>query len=193
MDPALLSGLASRPQEPRWRRQRRCLLKGCGRWFRPTHPRCRYCSPPCRVAARRWQRWRAQQRYRASRHGRQRRQQQGERYRQRCRSRPPSPPPPACPASAASCAAGVASEGNAACEGKRILEKTGAGPLWPCDRPGCYVLFAIGTAGATRRFCCGLCRKALRCVLQREARWQRRRRRGLRKPGRRPRRLTRGP
>jgi hypothetical protein len=192
MDPALLSGRASRPQEPRWRHQRRCLLKGCGQWFRPTHPRCRYCSLACRVAARRWQRWRAQQHYRASRNGRQHRQQQAQRYRQRSRSRPPPSLPP-CPPASASGAAGVASSGAASCEGKRILKKSAAGPRWPCHRSGCYVLFAVGTAGTTRRFCCVLCRRALRCVLEREARWQRRRRRGLRRPGRRPRQSIRGP
>jgi hypothetical protein len=194
MDPALLSGRANRPQEPRWRR-RRCLLKGCGQWFRPTHPRCRYCSQACRVAARRWQHWRAQQRYRASRNGRQHRQQQGQRYRQRCRSRPPPLPPPlpACSPASAWCAAGVRNRGGAACEGKRTLQKTIAGPLGPCDRPGCYVLCAGGAADTSRRFCCGLCRRALRCVLDREARWRRRRRRGLRRPGRRARRPIRGP
>lgn len=191
MDPALLSGRASRPQEPRWRRARRCLLKGCGHWFRPTHPRCRYCSLACRAAARRWQCWRAQQRYRASRNGRQHRQQQGQRY----RSRPPPPPPQpgACPPTSASRAAGVPRSSAAPCEGKRILKKTAADPHWPCDRPGCYVLFGGASAGTTRRFCCVLCRRALRCVLQREAQWRRRRRRGLRRPGRRPRRPIRGP
>ena len=196
MDPALLSGRGRRPQEPRRRRQRRCLLKGCGQWFRPTHPRCHYCSLACRAAARRWQRWRAQQHYRASGNGRQHRQQQGQRYRQRCRNRPPPAPPSPPPAdrpAASSCAAGAASHTSGACEGKRILKKTIAGPLWPCDRPGCYVLCAGAAAGTTRRFCCVLCRRALRCVLQREARWRRRRRRGLRRPGRRPRRATRGP
>jgi hypothetical protein len=66
-------------------------------------------------------------------------------------------------------------------------------PLCPCDRPGCYVLFPIGAACQVRRFCCALCRKALRCVLEREARWRRRRRRGLRRPGRRSRARVRGP
>ena len=37
-------------------RQRRCLLKGCEKPFRPTHPQARYCSPECRAAARRWRR-----------------------------------------------------------------------------------------------------------------------------------------
>lgn len=196
-----MSSLPSGPPRPRWRR-RRCLLKGCGQWFQPTHPHCRYCSVACREAARRWQRWRAQQKYRASRHGRQQRQQQARRYRQRGQSRLPlgPPPPPASPApadptvaAAAVCAAATASASDATSEGKRLLEKSANTPLCPCDRPGCYVLLAGAGPYQPRRFCCALCRKALRCVLQREARWRRRRRRGLRRPGRRPRRRIRGP
>jgi hypothetical protein len=192
MSPRSLSGHACRPQVPRWRRPRRCLLKGCGQWFRPTHPCCRYCSAACRRAARRWQRWRAQQQYRASRNGRQHRQQQGRRYRERRRNRPP-PAAPACPRRSTARAAGVGSNGGAACEGKRILKKSVAEPQRPCDRPGCYVLLAAGSACTTRRFCCVLCRSALRCVLDRETRWRRRRRRGLRRPGRRVRQRSRGP
>jgi hypothetical protein len=196
MDPELLSGLVSRPQESGQRLQRRCLLKGCEQWFRPTHPLCRYCSGSCRAAARRWRHWRAQQKYRASRHGRELRQRQAQRYRQRFRNRPPptpQPPPDTSAPIATSLAAAVPTGGAASCEGKRLLEKSVAGPGCPCDRPGCYVLFAPGSAGKPRRFCCVLCRRALRCVLQREARSRRRRRRGLRRPGRRPRRRTRGP
>ena len=48
---------------------RRCLLKGCERWFLPRWPQARYCSPACQHAARRWRRWHASQRYRATTHG----------------------------------------------------------------------------------------------------------------------------
>jgi hypothetical protein len=53
--------LAHRP------RLRRCLLKGCGERFHPRQARHRYCSEGCRKAARKWSRWKAQQRYRTTR------------------------------------------------------------------------------------------------------------------------------
>jgi hypothetical protein len=213
MAPVSLSGISSRPQ---WSRRRRCLLKDCGQRFKPSHRKCRYCSVACRQAARRWRGWRAQQKYRASRNGRERRQQQACRYRQRCRSgaRPAAcaavvlcPPvtgawasscplvtaASSCPLATAACAAAVGSGSNAGCEGKRTGAKSEEVWLCPCERPGCYVLFAVGSANRQRRFCCALCRKAMRCVLQREARWRRRRRRGLKRSGRRARRQTRGP
>jgi hypothetical protein len=179
MAPISLSGHCRRPHRCC---RRRCLLKGCGQWFQPTHPQCRYCSAACREAARRWRRWHAQQKYRSSRNGREHRRQQARRYRQQCRKRPP-------PFTAA---AATRSDGRP-CEGKRPAEKSAAVPLCPCDRPGCYVLFASGAANSPRRFCCVLCRKALRCVLEREARWRQRRRRGLQRAGRRPRARARGP
>ena len=69
---------------------RRCLLKGCERWFRPTHPQARYCGPACQAAARRWRRWHAGHRYRATDQGKQHRRDQSRRYRQR-RAEPPDP------------------------------------------------------------------------------------------------------
>jgi hypothetical protein len=188
MAPRSLSRQARRPH--RCGRRRRCLLKGCGQWFQPTHPQCRYCSVGCREAARRWRRWHAQQRYRSSRHGREHRQQQARRYRQRCRNRPP---PGAAAATAVGSAAVARHRPRTPCEGKRPAKKEEEVPLCPCGRPGCYVLFPAGTASNPRRFCCALCRQALRGVLEREARWRRRRRRGLRPPGRRARPPRRGP
>jgi hypothetical protein len=41
-----------------------------------------------------------------------------------------------------------------------------------CDRPGCYVRFAPSSRSPGRRFCCSLCRKALRRAREREKRWQ---------------------
>jgi hypothetical protein len=197
MDPVSLSGLSNRAQRPRWRRRRRCLLKGCGQRFLPCHPRCRYCSAACRAAARRWRRWRAQQKYRTSGNGRDHRQQQAHRYRQRRQNRPSAaarPSPAFSPVALPPCAAVVRSDGALTpCEGKRLLEKSEKVPLRPCQRPGCYVLFPAGSEYHPRRFCCVLCRNALRCVLEREARWQRRRRRGLLPPGRRRRQRVRGP
>ena len=204
MDPGLLSGISGRPQRLR---QRRCLLKDCEQWFVPSHAQCRFCSAACAVAAEQWRRWQAQQKYRASCRGRARRRQQGRRYRQRCRDRAAAStcaPPEPCSAVTASsvrpncpptptCAAGVGGGSARPCEGKRAGEKIAKSELCPCARPGCYVLFVMVAAKSQRRFCCALCCKAMRRVLDREARWRQRRRCGLRPPGRRPRRQTRGP
>ena len=47
-----------------------------------------------------------------------------------------------------------------------------------CARPGCYELFVPLRRSPQQRFCSCLCRRALRRVIQREARWGRRRKRG---------------
>jgi hypothetical protein len=78
--------LARRP------RKRLCLLKGCEQRFHPRHFRQRYCSEGCQKAARRWSRWKAQQRYRTTRAGKRKRNSQSERYRERVRSRKPPEP-----------------------------------------------------------------------------------------------------
>ena len=77
------NGPARRP------RPRLCLLKGCEQRFRPRRARQRYCSEPCRKAARAWSRWKAQQSYRATAAGKQKRNGQSRRYRERVRSRKP--------------------------------------------------------------------------------------------------------
>ena len=74
------------------RRLRRCLLKGCEHRFRPRQARQRYCSEPCRKAAREWSRWKDQQRYRKTAAGRQKRNDQSRRYRERVKSRKPAAP-----------------------------------------------------------------------------------------------------
>ena len=71
-------------------RMRRCLLKGCERRFRPKHPWSRYCGDDCRSKARRWSRWKAQKRYRATGFGKQQRRAQSCRHRERVRTRKPS-------------------------------------------------------------------------------------------------------
>jgi hypothetical protein len=78
-----------RPAKRRTRRPRlrRCLLKGCERRFRPKHPWSRYCGGDCRSKARRWSRWKAQKRYRATSLGKQQRKAQSGRHRQRVRTR----------------------------------------------------------------------------------------------------------
>jgi hypothetical protein len=140
---------------------RRCLLKGCECWFRPSRPQARYCSPDCQRAARRWRRWRAVQRYRASDHGKQRRRGQSQRYRQRQRRAPvaPAEPPP---------------------EGQRPAAIPHDSSGCPCDRPGCYQLFRPSPRSPDQRFCSPACRQALRRVRQRDVRRQERRRRGAR-------------
>jgi len=82
-----------RRRRPTYRpRMRRCLLKGCEQRFHPRHARQRYCSEGCRQAARRWSRWKAQQRYRETAAGQQKRNGQSQRYRQRVKSRKPPEP-----------------------------------------------------------------------------------------------------
>jgi hypothetical protein len=68
-------------------RTRQCLLKGCERCFRPRRERQRYCSRECGQAARKWSRWKAQQRYRATAAGREKRNGQSRHYRERVRNR----------------------------------------------------------------------------------------------------------
>ena len=73
----------------RARRPRRCLLKGCERRFHPKRARQRYCSEDCRKAARKWSRWKAQQKYRTSAGGKHKRKGQSRRFRERVKSRKP--------------------------------------------------------------------------------------------------------
>jgi len=73
-----------RPQPRRWGRSRRCLLKGCGRLYRPKHPLERYCGEACRQEAKNWRRWKAQQKYRATECGKAKRREQCLR-RRKCR------------------------------------------------------------------------------------------------------------
>jgi len=78
--------LARRP------RRRPCLLKGCDQRFAPRQARQRYCSQRCREAARKWSRWKAQQRYREKAAGKRKRNGQSVRYRERVKSRKPAEP-----------------------------------------------------------------------------------------------------
>jgi len=68
-------------------RARRCLLKGCEQRFHPRQARQRYCSDHCREQARKWSRWKAQQRYRETAEGQEKRNSQSRRYRERAKSR----------------------------------------------------------------------------------------------------------
>lgn len=162
MGPSSFHHLCSRRQGPRRpRRARRCLLKGCERWFTPSYPQSRYCSRACQQAARRWRRTQASRRYRASAAGRQRRRAQHQRYRQRRRQRATA---------AASAGTATGREGQRpACPGEDFVECL-------CARPGCYVMFWVNPARSCQRFCSLACRLALRRVLDREARYRQRRR-----------------
>src|SRR5207302_10095461 len=83
---------------------------------------------------------------------------------------PPNPPPPAPPPA------------PAACEGQRPATFSTAFSFRFCQRPGCSEAFAVAFDYSAQRFCCSLCRLALRRVLDREARYRQRRRHGLRRP-----------
>lgn len=97
--------------------------------------------------------WQAGRRYRASEQGKECRRQQAVRYRERVRRRQ------------------VAAEEPDGGEGHQ--EEADSEKI-PCSRPGCYELFAPERRSPLKKFCCALCRKALRRVRQREARWKRR-------------------
>jgi hypothetical protein len=79
--------ISGKPWRVRRPRRRVCLLKGCGRVFRPRQPIARYCSEACRAAASRWRQWKARRRYRQSANGKQKRQVQSRRYRERRKER----------------------------------------------------------------------------------------------------------
>lgn len=147
-------GSSPRRQVPGHCRVRICLLKGCEKRFSPLHPLTRYCSEACRQAARRWSRWRAAFRYRASERGKECRRQQASGYRERLRQRQAE-----------------AEERPAIGEGHQKAEDS---EKIPCSRPGCYERFLPSRRSPLKKFCCALCRKALRRVHQREARWRRR-------------------
>jgi hypothetical protein len=148
---SMLGSLRCR-QRARRPRRRVCLLKGCGRVFRPQQPMARYCSVARRQQARRWRQWKARRRYRQSANGKQKRQAQSRRYRERRKERQAQE-------SAAVAAARVIPIKFFSCS---------------CDRPGCYVEFDRSRRSPLQRFCSAACRHALQCVLERERRWRER-------------------
>jgi hypothetical protein len=75
-------------------RARHCLLKGCEQRYHPQTANQRYCSAECQKAARKWSRWKGQQRYRATKSGKAKRADQSQRYRQRIKSHKPAEPKP---------------------------------------------------------------------------------------------------
>jgi hypothetical protein len=156
----------------RTRRLRRCLLKGCDRFFRPTHPQARYCSDHCRQQARRWRRWYHSHGYRTSDQGKCRRREQSRRYRARRRQRcagnlpglappePPPVPPSAAQTTPASAVAVFLAPLQLGREGQRPAIPDKILPPLPCRRPGCYELFPFCPSRPQRRYCCPCCRQA---------------------------------
>src|ERR1700730_15335965 len=70
-------------------RTRTCLLKGCNQRFHAKQARQCYCSERCRREARKWSRWKGQQRYRKTAAGQKKRNGQSRRYRERVKARKP--------------------------------------------------------------------------------------------------------
>ena len=136
-------------------RERRCLLKGCEKHFRPTHPQARYCSPECRAAARRWRRRRASRQYRRTANGQEKRRAQSRRYRCRCASGGERPsrrgPTSAAPDTACPCAMPRAR-----------ASAQPASPIFCCDRPGCEEHFGPRIAARASGFAARLAVR--RCV-----------------------------
>ena len=160
-------GLSDSPvQRPGGRGSHVCLLKGCERPFQPSHPLHRYCSKSCQEAARDWQRWRAARRYRSTAQGQEQRREQSRRYRERQRLRRAA-------GAAERAAKEEAADGR---EGQRYPDFSEDFCGQPCGRPGCYELFQPQPRSPLQCFCCASCRRALRRVRQREARWRNRRR-----------------
>jgi hypothetical protein len=71
----------------------------------------------------------------------------------------------------------ASADADSPCEGQRIASAHKDFSGWPCARPGCYELFTLSHEHSCQRFCSVACRLALRRVLDRDARYQARRRR----------------
>ena len=163
----------------RWARRRRCLLKGCERYFRPSNPFERYCRESCRAEARVWQLWYAQKHYRQSDNGKKRRREQSRRYRQRRREKLEEVKTDSlmlqrCEARIESTEESLSEDENElapACEGHQQEKNC---EILPCSRPGCYELFPPEPRSPRKKCCSNLCTSALRRVVRREARWRQR-------------------
>ena len=140
-------------------RRRICLLKGCERPFDPPHPLSRYCSPACVQAARRHRCYLAARRYRASPGGKAKRKEQARRRRQRIREKQQENRQDA---------------GGGEKPQREGHHKEDSSDFSSCHRPGCYEQFRPPRHGVLKKFCCALCRQALRRVLRRERLWKKR-------------------
>ena len=74
---------ARKAKKKRFPRQRRCLLKGCGRYFHPEHFLQRYCGAECQEAAEIWRNRQYRQNYRQTENGKKHRREQSRRRRQK--------------------------------------------------------------------------------------------------------------
>ena len=170
-----------------WRRCRRCLLKGCQTAFRAKHPLSRYCSNACRDAARRWSRWWAARRYRATPHGKARRAAQARRRRTRLgeqratsASSPSNSSATIVTTTTTTDAPAVASRSRSiSLSSLAILVRLSGGEGHQdraggrksfCHRPGCYESFAVPKRSPLKKFCDPCCCQALRRVRERERR-----------------------
>jgi len=177
-DPSTRSQNQATEKNPRWKRRVRrprsriCLLKGCGRTFRPEHPLTRYCSAPCREQARQWREWKARHRYRQADGGRQKRQAQSRRYRLRRKAREKQ-----------KTAAVSGREGHhnkiffrapAIAPGATRCCSAAGGHLCSGDLRLCYEVLQRSRRSPLQRFCTHACRRALERVLERERRWRER-------------------
>lgn len=182
------------PAPARHFRCRHCLLKGCERCFRPTHPQSRYCNAACHQEAQRWRRRQASRTWRASELGKARRREQCQRYRRRI-ALVVLPESYFAAGSAKSEVPVVttSSEVRETREGQRPASKSDDFSWRWCERPGCYVGFAVRSVLSPQRFCSCGCRRALRNVLDREQRYRQRRREGYRPSSRRARPASTGP
>ena len=140
---------------------------------------------------RRWRGRQASRAWRASAQGKACRREQAQRYRRRIPlvvlpeslftagpaepERSPESPALSAPAEASVLPAPEAPEAR---EGQRPALKSDDFSLRWCERPGCYEWFAVAWALSPQRFCSSGCRRALRNVLDREARYRQRRRDG---------------
>ncbi len=133
-------------------RQRKCLLKGCEKWFRPDKAQERYCSDSCVDSARVWSVRKARREYRASERGKEKRREQSRRRRQRQEE----------------------SRSVSAVLARVITGDCRDSFLWWCDRPGCYERFCHTRRSPLQRFCARSCRRAVERVVEREKKWKKR-------------------
>lgn len=165
---------------------RKCLLKGCDRYFPPNHPLDRYCNGECQQAARRWSIAKANLNYRASENGKQKRREQSARYRSKCKDRQadcrpqlePAHPEPADQGDTGQPAGQTTGQPASPPEANHTdasptegYHKSQSHEKSCCQRPGCYERFTPAPRSPLQTFCCPSCRKALRAVLIRERRW----------------------
>jgi hypothetical protein len=142
---------------------RKCFLKGCDRYFSPSHHLDRYCGDDCRDAAERWRLARANLKYRSSQRGKENRRAQAARYRIRLKERKAAenvlPEPPQ-----------IGPDGDSA-EPREGYRKEDAHEKSCCDRPGCYKRFTPPPRSPLQKFCSSDCYGAFRAVVLRERRW----------------------